>query len=73
MPTPKQLEQLALDRGWTYRALAEAITAASAIDVSLDSVRRFCLGIGRPSRVTRAAINKFMAAQPKKRQAEVSR
>ena len=65
MPTPTQLEKFATDRGWTYRELAEAISRQTGIVVTLDTVRRFCNGIGRPKRLTAAAIEKYWDALPK--------
>jgi hypothetical protein len=76
MPTPQQLEQFALDRGWTHEQLADAIHQASGIRVSVSSISRFVRGIGRPKRLTRAALEKFMAAQTpttKKRQGASAR
>jgi hypothetical protein len=66
MPTPTQLETFATDKGWSYRQLAEEISRATGISVTLDTVRRFCNGIGRPARLTAAAIDKYWAAQTAK-------
>jgi len=63
MTTPKELEQFALDRGLSYRQLAEAITKVVGRPMNWSSVYRFCAQVGGPSRLTRHAIETFMAAQ----------
>jgi len=70
MPTPRQLEQFALAKGWSYRQLATAIRDQTGIDLHERSVGRYCNRVGSPSRRTKSAIGQFMAAQ---RQAEASR
>lgn len=63
MTTPKTLNKLRSERGWSVQELADQIYDATRIRLNQKTLQRFFEQSVRPTEKTRTAITKFMAAQ----------
>lgn len=67
------LEQLRLDRDWSYAQLSEAIYAVTGVRRSDVAWARICQHRAGARATTQAAIDRFLASIPKRRLQEASR